>query len=113
MARALERDVSVIHRVIMKNGGIAPAARTRLPLALTPPEREEISRGLGAGQSIRQIAAQLGRSPSTISREIERNGGALKYRACEADLNAWTRALRPKPCALPGNSCCAGWWRAN
>jgi IS30 family transposase len=53
---------------------------------------------------MRQMAAQPGRSPSTISREIERNSGALKYRACEADLSAWTRALRPKPCVLSGNS---------
>ena len=67
-------------------------------------EREEISRGIAAGQSMRQIAQRLGRSPSTISREIRRNGGCSAYRASEAETSAWERALRPKSCRLARHS---------
>src|SRR6202034_3756251 len=63
-------------------------------------EREEISRGLVVGQSIRQIACGLGRAPSTVSREIRRNGGQQGYRASRAEQRAWDRALRPKACRL-------------
>jgi transposase, IS30 family len=66
-------------------------------------EREEISRGLAAGQSIRAIASVLGRAPSTISREVNANGGRRRYRAARADLAAWSRATRPKPCKLADN----------
>jgi IS30 family transposase len=69
-------------------------------VALRLEEREEISRGIAAGQSIRRIARDLGRSPSTISREITRNDGSQAYRASPADNTAWDRALRPKPCRL-------------
>jgi len=65
-------------------------------------EREEISRGLAAGQSLRQIACGLGRAPSTVNREIRRNGGSQGYRASRADLRAWDLALRPKVCRLAG-----------
>ena len=84
-------------------GGIAPAARTRSRLSLSLRDREEISRGLIAGFSIRKIAEQLGRSPSTISREINRNQGRQKYRATDADERAWRRALRPKSYLLADN----------
>src|SRR5713101_7691648 len=101
IARALERrNKSGVYRVLAGNGGIAPAPRRRTPVALRLEEREEISRGIAAGQSIRRIAQGLGRSPSTVSREIKRNGGCSAYRASEADTCAWERALRPKPCRL-------------
>jgi IS30 family transposase len=104
IGRGLERNASGIFHVVAKNGGIAPLRRKRSALALTAAEREEISRGLKGDESIRQIAAGLGRAPSTISREINRNGGAQKYRAGVAEANAWTRALRPKTCALASNA---------
>jgi IS30 family transposase len=72
-------------------------------LALTLAEREEISRQMVAGQSIRSVARRLGRAPSTISREIKRNGGQEGYRANRADQDAWDRARRPKPCKLAEN----------
>ena len=100
IARALERrNKSGVYRVLALNGGIAPAPRRRAPRALRLEEREEISRGIAASRSIRRIAQCLGRSPSTVSREIRRNGGSA-YRASWADRRAWERALRPKPCRL-------------
>jgi IS30 family transposase len=104
IARGLQRDVSSIHRVVSQHGGIVPRARSRSTRVLALREREEISRGLSAGESIRQIAQRLQRAASTISREVQRNGGVLKYRAHEADATAWKRALRPKQCALAGNA---------
>lgn len=101
IARALERrNKSGVYRVLALNGGIAPAARSRALVALALEEREEISRGIAASRSIRQIAARLGRAPSTISREVRRNGGCSAYRASVSDVRAWERALRPKPCRL-------------
>ncbi|HEY5305320.1 MAG TPA: IS30 family transposase [Pseudolabrys sp.] len=101
IARALERrNKSGVYRVLALNGGIAPAPRRRAAAALRLEEREEISRGIAAGQSIRRIAQGLGRSPSTVSREIRRNGGCSAYRASEADTRAWEQVLRPKPCRL-------------
>ena len=101
IARALERrNKSGVYRVLALNGGIAPAPRRRASVALRLEEREEISRGIAAGRSIRRIAQGLGRSPSTVSREIKRNGGCSAYRASEADRRARERALRPKPCRL-------------
>src|SRR5512141_1322318 len=101
IARALERrNKSGVYRVVALTGGIAPAPRRRVSVALRLEEREEISRGIAAGRSLRRIAQGLGRSPSTISREIRRNGGCSAYRASEADRHAWQRALRPKPCRL-------------
>ena len=101
IARSLERrNKSGVYRVLALNGGIAPAPRRRAAIALRLEEREEISRGIAAGRSIRQIAAGLGRSASTVSRELRRNGGASTYRASEADRCAWERAQRPKPCRL-------------
>jgi IS30 family transposase len=101
IARALERrNKSGVYRVLTLTGGIAPAERRRAPVALGLEEREEISRGIAAGRSIRRIAARLGRAASTVSREVRRHGGRSAYRASEADSDAWDRALRPKPCRL-------------
>ncbi len=101
IARAMGRRESTLLATVRKNGGIAPRARCRSRLALTIAEREEISRGLCARRSIRQIAQRLGRSPSTVSREIARNTAQQwSYRAQIADQRAWDRALRPKPCHL-------------
>ena len=101
ISRALDRrNKTGVLRIVMLHGGIAPAPRRRALAALRLEEREEISRGIAAGQSIRQIALGLGRAPSTVSREIRRNGGSQRYRANRADRSAWERALRPKPCRL-------------
>lgn len=100
IARSLERTKGAIHHVLAFHGGIAPVARRRGAAALVLDEREEISRGIAAGRSIRGIAADLGRSPSTVSREVARHGGRSAYRASEADGRAWEWALRPKPCRL-------------
>lgn len=100
IGRALGKHAGSIHGVVASNGGFIPPIRRRSRWALTLAEREEISRGLAAGGSIRQIAAKLGRAPSTISREIHRHGGAHRYRASEADMRAWDRARRPKRCRL-------------
>lgn len=103
IARDLGRYHSAIQGALARTGGIRPAPRRRSCLALTMDEREEISRGLVAGYSVRAIAAELGRAPSTVSREIQRNGGRRRYRANKADEAAWQRALRPKACKLVGN----------
>ncbi|NIJ48957.1 IS30 family transposase [Rhizomicrobium electricum] len=101
IARTLgRRNKSGVYRILALNGGIVPAPRRRRQQALRLDEREEISRGLAAGLSIRQIACSLGRAPSTISREIRRNGGGPRYRANQADRRAWDQALRPKACRL-------------
>jgi len=101
ISRALDRrNKTGVLRIVTLHGGIAPAPRRRALAALRLEEREEISRGIAAGQSIRQIAHGLGRAPSTVSREIRRNGGSRRYRANPADRSAWERALRPKPCRL-------------
>lgn len=100
IARSFDRTSSSIHGLLSRTGGIRPPERKRSPRSLSLAEREEISRGLVAGLSLRTIAAQLDRSPSTISREISRNGGNHDYRATQADQNAWNRGRRPKACKL-------------
>ena len=101
ISRALDRrNKTGVLRIVTLHGGIAPAPRRRALAALRFEEREEISRGIAVGQSIRQIALGLGRAPSTVSREIRRNDGSQRYRANQADRSAWKRALRPKPCRL-------------
>lgn len=101
ISRALERrNKTDVQRIVALHGGIAPAPRRRAVAALKLEEREEISRGVAAGRSVRRIAQRLRRTPSTISREIRRNGGSRAYRANRADRRAWDRALRPKPCRL-------------
>jgi IS30 family transposase len=103
IARLFGRGHSSIQRILAETGGIRPPHRKRSRLALTLAEREEISRAIVVNQSIHSIAARLGRSPSTISREINRNGGRKGYRASQADQAAWERASRPKPCKLVEN----------
>ena len=100
IGRAFGKESSSIHFQILPYGGIRPARRRRSRLALTLIERETISRGLAADRPVRCIARQLGRAPSTVSREINRNGGYDRYRAAQADKQAWVRARRPKPCKL-------------
>ena len=100
IGRALGKPSSCIFNHLRPTGGIRPAGRKRSRLALTLAEREEISRGIAIGESLRSMAGCLGRSPSTISREIKRNGGPARYRATDADKRAWAMARRPKACKL-------------
>ena len=103
IARLFDRHHSAVARIIGKSGGIRPPPRHRSSRCLSLAEREEISRGIVVGQSLRLIATKLNRSPSTISREIKRNGGLNEYRASQADKTAWDRAHRPKVCKLVEN----------
>ena len=105
IGRAFGRPSSCIFSHLRPTGGIRPRVRRRSRLALSLAEREEISRGLVAEQSIRLIARSLGRAPSTVSREIKRNGGYHRYRAAAADKRAWSEALRPKTCKLAMHAC--------
>ena len=103
IGRVFERGSSSIFPLLAPTGGIRPSHRKRAKLSLTLSEREEISRGIVAQLSLRAIARQLDRSPSTVCREINRNGGYDSYRAVQSDDNAWERALRPKQCKLSNN----------
>ena len=103
IGKLFDRSHSSVHGILSETGGIRPPERRRSSLALTLAEREEISRALSIGHSIRAIAARIGRAPSTVSREIKRNGGRLGYRANQADSAAWERAHRPKRCKLAEN----------
>ncbi|MCE4547745.1 MULTISPECIES: IS30 family transposase [unclassified Caballeronia] len=100
IAELFNRNHSSVEGILAQTGGIQPAPRRRSRLALTLAEREEISRGLAAGDSIQSIARRLSRSSSTICREIKRNSGEKGYRASHADELAWERAHRPKVCKL-------------
>ena len=104
IGRALAKPSSSIYFQLVPYGGISPAPRRRSQCALTLAEREAISRGVAAGRSIRAIADALGRAPSTVSRELRRNGGRKDYRAAVADTRAWDRARRPKRCKLAINA---------
>ena len=104
IARSLEVAGSRIHHVLAFTGGIVPVKHKRASRALRLEEREEISRGIAAGDSLRRIAARLQRPVCTISRELSRNGGRCAYRASEADALAWQRAGRPKRCRLAANA---------
>jgi len=103
IARHFGRSHSSIQGILSRTGGIRPPTRTRSSRSLTLSEREEISRGLATGRSLRSIALRLGRAPSTISRELNRNGGLDSYRAHTAEQAAWDRARRPKHCKLAEN----------
>ena len=103
-----DRPHTSIHNVLSRTGGIRPPERRRSKAALSLSEREEISRALVVGETLRSIAARLGRAPSTVSRELKRNGGREGYRATQADSVAWDRALRPKRCKLAKNRALAG-----
>ncbi|MDH5648474.1 MAG: IS30 family transposase [Gammaproteobacteria bacterium] len=100
IGRLLDRPANTVLRFVGRHGGIPPVPRTRADRVLSLGEREEISRGIAAGHSLRTLAAALNRSPSTVSREIARNGGLAGYRATHADARAWACARRPKPCRL-------------
>jgi IS30 family transposase len=97
---ALRRSLGSAQRVIVQGGGFGPRPRRRSARHLSFAEREEISRALASGESLRQIARQLGRPPSTISREVGRHGGRLEYRAEAAEAGALEWGGRPKPCKL-------------
>ena len=100
IARALDIRTPSVSLFLQRRGGIEPAIRTRSPTVPDLAEREEISRGLRAGLSLRRIGCELGRSPSTISREVARHGGRNAYRAAGADRRAWHSAKRPKCCRV-------------
>ncbi len=103
IGRTVGRRHTSIRGLLSHYGGIVPAARRRSRLSLTLAEREDISRGIASGSSIRQIARHVQRAVSTVSRDVRRHGGRRAYRAHEADARAWTSALRPKPCLLAGH----------
>ena len=103
IAKLFDRNHTSVHHIFARTGGIRPPSRCRSTRALALAEREEISRGVMAGLSARSIARSLRRSPSTVSREIRRNGGRCSYRASAAERGAWDRALRPKRCKLARN----------
>jgi IS30 family transposase len=100
LAREMRRHPSTVRDLLKRCGGVRPVPRRRCELRLSLAEREEISRGLAAGVSLRGIAAALGRAPSTVSREVEDNGGRDGYRAFAADQRAWAQARRPKATKL-------------
>jgi DNA-binding CsgD family transcriptional regulator len=102
-ARQLGLCPGTVRAYLLRCGGIRPEPRRRAAGRLSLAEREEISRGLAAGDSIRAIALALARAPSTVSREVNANGGRRRYRAARADLAAWPRATRPKQCKLAGS----------
>ena len=107
IAALFNRHHPSVAGILAQTGGIQPAARCRSKLALTSAEREEISRAVVAGVSMRSIGLLLGRAASTISRELKRNGGPEDYRATQADQAAWDRAHRPKACKLVLNRAAA------
>ena len=100
LARQMRCNPSTVRDLLKRTGGIRPLPRRRWELRLSLDEREEISRGLAAGDSLRTIAGRLGRAPSTISRDVAANGGRRRYRALAADRAAWARASRPKQTKL-------------
>src|SRR6202166_1914411 len=100
IGRAFGKPHNSIHGFLSQHGGIVPAVRRRSLLVLTAVEREDISRGLACGSSMRDIAKALERAASTVSREVARHGGRPEYRAQEADHQACFSGLRPKRCLL-------------
>lgn len=103
IGRMFERESGAIYGVLARSGGIEPPPRKRSILALTVANREEISRGLAIGLSFRQIAVSIGRVPSTVSREVNRNGGRKQYRAATAEERMLHKTRRPKTCKLARN----------
>src|SRR3984885_191586 len=104
IGRAFDRPHTSIRCLLLPRGGIPPAARHRSRIALTLAEREDVSRGIASGSSIRKIARHMERAASTVSREVKRHGGRSVYRASQADDRAWDSALRPKQCLLARHS---------
>jgi len=111
ISRALGIFRTSVSYVLRRHGGFPPPLRKRSADALKLAEREEISRGFSGGHSLREIARTLQRSPSTISREIARNGGRHRYRATVADKAAWARSRRPKVCRLLSMVSLGAQWR--
>src|SRR6202043_448591 len=103
IGRAFDKPHTTIQQFLLPSGGIAPTARRRSRLALTLAEREDISRGIASGSSIREIARPVNQAASTVRREVVRHGGRPAYRAHDADCQAWVSALRPKHCLLATN----------
>jgi len=103
ISRGLARAPTVVRMAVVRTGGFPEPVRVRNARVLSLPERESISRGIAVGHTAAQIAVQIGRSPSTVGREISRNGGRTCYRAAEADSRAWGQAVRPKVCKLASN----------
>ena len=118
IGRRLGRSAASTRAFVEASGGVRPAVRHRSIRHLSLVEREEISRGIAAGESLRVLARRLGRAPSTLSREVARNGGRGRYRAHRADRAAWQRARRPQGCKLASNQALraiveellADWW---
>ncbi len=104
IARRLGRESSSVRTMIEDTGGVRPRLRRRSLRCLSLPEREEISRGVAAGESLRSIAGRLDRAASTVCREVTRNGGRHRYRALGADRSAWQRARRPKTSRLAADT---------
>ena len=100
IARALGRPAGTIDSLIRTAGGLPPRPRRRAAHSLTLAERDEIACGVAEGRSLRALSRQLGRAPSTVSREVQRHGGRSAYRASRADAAAWQAARRPQPCRL-------------
>jgi IS30 family transposase len=100
IARQLGKRVPSVRAFVLQTGGVQRHPPRRAQRCLSMAEREEISRGVAAGEPCRQIAARLGRAPSTVSRELARNGGRHRYRAQAADAAAFQRAQQPKPAKL-------------
>ena len=100
LGRALGRISKCVQYIVVGAGGVPPVPRHRARQALTLAEREAISRGVARGTSLRQISRDMGRAPSTVSREVRRHGGRCRYRAADADRTAWARGRRPKRCRL-------------
>lgn len=100
IARALDSSHTSIAYIVQRRGGFSPPIRKRAKNCLSLAEREEISRALVRGESYQHIGRQLDRAASTISREVQRNGGRKVYRAARAEQATWDRAKRPKPCKL-------------
>lgn len=103
ISRALRQRPTNLYRVLQASGGVEPPTRTRSARVLSLGEREEISRGIAAGNTFRAIAKRLNRAVSTVSQEVMRHGGRERYRAAQADRTAWESARRPKPCLLSKN----------
>lgn len=100
IGRRFDRDSSLVFSMIPRTGGIRPPHRHRAKKALSLFDQEKISRWLSMRRSLRSIARHSGRSPSTVSREVQRNGGVARYRAAGSDQAAWDRTRRPKHCKL-------------
>lgn len=103
IGRALGKHAGSVTGMLAIHGGIAPLGRSRSARVLSSSEREEISRGLSGGLTLTQIADLIGRATSTVSREVNRNGGRSRYRANLADERAWTQSKRPKKCLFALN----------